>query len=1162
MALRLLYGSSVSRKTEAVYDALIERSAAHPDQNYIIVVPEQASLQVQEAIVRRHPKHAISNIDVLTFNRLAYRVFEETGTETREAMDDYGKIMLLRLVTIRLKEQLTVLRRGIDRIGTISELKSVISELAQYNISPDALAKKAEELENHPPLQKKLKDLALIYRTFMTAVHEKREIAEERTARLAETIGKWPGASRTTVAFDGFTGFTTPQYEVLRALLRNCPEVIAGVTVGSVELGAQEEGKKASADWLRENQEESALFHMSRTMTVNLKELAITESVGFSEETITENVPFSPEILHLERTVFRTAGRPYAGVNTAVRLLKARKRKDEVAWVLHEIMRGIREDGLRPRDFAVIAGDLQGDREEIEEQFSAAGIPCFIDQRKSLAEDPLIRLLLDALRAVDPDHAFGFDAVFSFAKNPIVVRYLEDQCGTEDPFSPFERIAEAENFARARGLRFRSQYEKEWSASGRSFAESRFPVINETRAALFGGLLDFDGRMKAAASLKERVEAVRLLLLDYRAEENLEALTRDVLTSPELADEYRRIHEKILTDLSRFEDIFEGETLEFGQFRAVLETGLQSLVMGHVPPTKDRVTVGDLRRTRLGNVRRLFVIGANEGVLPADHQSGGLLTDYDREILREKDIVLSATAREMAAEDRYYLYLLLTKPLEQLTLSYRTQGGDGSAMLPGELSGILKRTFEGLEEEDAEDSGLARLNSADSGIGILSSSMRDHLEKVRDGRRKSVPSEEERALFWWLREHSGEKEALERIFDGLYYSYQKNREMLSPETAGKLWSDTLNGSVSFFEKYAECPYAHFLNYGLKLEDRPEYEINAADLGTILHNSIDEIFKKTEEGTPWYDLEGEELETLIRTVVEKVVAETNNGIFNESERNKAQYGRILRIVTRTMKILSEQWKAGDYTNTKTECSFGYDRTLPGLTIPLKNGRTLALRGRIDRIDTAQDGNDIYVKIIDYKSSGRTLDYTKIWYGLQLQLPLYLRAAVEMEEREHPGANIIPGGLYYYGIDDPVVTPTANKPDPEELIREALLMQGLTNSDPKAVLKVDRDAEDRAGVVKSLKITKSGEVQKSAKSASGEQMKMIGAFSLNKTKEFAEDILSGQIPVRPYQLNQANGCRYCSFRGVCGFDRTIRGYDYHVLEKKDLTHIVQEEEGGAR
>ena len=1152
MALRLLYGSSVSQKTEVLYDMLIRDASRHPERNFMIVVPEQASLQVQEAIVLRHPRHAVSNIDILTFNRLAYRVFEETGAKTREILDDYGKIMLLRLVTLEHRNELSVLSRGISKPGMLDELKSVISELAQYNISPELLSKKAEELGSHPPLQKKLADLALIYRAFMTAVHENREIAEERIARLAECIGQWKGARNTTVAFDGFTGFTTPQYEVLRALLRECPEVIVGVTAGGPELSGGNQ-------WFDENEDASALFYMSRTLASGLKELAITENVEYSEASVSERGDFAPEILHIEAKLYRSGKAVYPGENEAVRLVKARRRKDEVAWVLHEIMKGIREDGLRPRDFAVIAGDLSGDREEVEEQFSAAGIPCFIDMRKPIGEDPLVRLLLDALRTATS--GFSFDAALSFAKNPIVIRYLEESLGTEDAFTPYERIAEVENFARARGFRFRPQYEKEWSASGRQFYQSRFPMINETKNTLFGGLFAFDDHMKAASSVRERIEAVRTLLQDYQVENALDFLSKDSPASEELAGEYRRVLEKILSDLGRFEAIFEGRDLDRETFSQVLEAGLQSLVMGHVPPTKDRVVIGDLRRTRLGKIRRLFVIGANEGVLPADHAGGGLLTDHDREILREEDIALSATAREMAAEDRYYLYLLLTKPLERLTILYRSQDDNGGGMLPGELAGMLKGLFPGLQEEETDRSFLSELNSREGGIGLVSASMREYLEKAREGRAQNPPGDEARALFRHIQADPLEKADLDRIFRGLFYAYRRDEEMLSPETAKRLWSGTLNGSVSFFEKYAEGPYGHFLNYGLKLEDPAEYEIDAADLGTVLHDTIDGIFSRTQDGTPWHQLGEEEREALIRDESEKVLSKVNNGIFLETARQKAQIGRVVRIVSRTMKALKEQWEAGSYEKTRTELSFGYDDALPGLTVPLSDGRKLALRGRIDRMDTLEEGNDIFVKIIDYKSTGRKLDFTKVWYGLQLQLPLYLRAAIEMEEREHPGANVIPGGLYYYGIKDPVVEvkDTTNPKTPEQLISDELRMSGVTNADPDAASKLDAELNGR--VVPGLQFKKSdGTPYKSANVASGGQLRALGDFAMKKAKELAEELILGRIPVQPYEYQKKNGCEYCSYKGICGFDRFIDGYQYKTLEPKKLEQIAPMEEPG--
>jgi ATP-dependent helicase/nuclease subunit B len=524
-------------------------------------------------------------------------------------------------------------------------------------------------------------------------------------------------------------------------------------------------------------------------------------------------------------------------------------------------------------------------------------------------------------------------------------------------------------------------------------------------------------------------------------------------------------------------------------------------------------------------------------------------------------VTLSATSKEMAAEDRFYLYLLLTIPSETLTVSYRSQGDDGSAMLPGELAGLMKAMFEGLTEEDPESAALSELNSAESGAGLLAASMRSYLEKAREGRLREGPKEPERALYQWLRAHPEHKEDLERIGEGLYYAYRKDREMLSKATAGKLFGDTLNGSVSFFEKYAECPYGHFLRYGLKLEERAEYEVSVADLGTVLHNSIDAVFKRTKTGTEWYELQGEERDALIREEVEKVLLETNNGIFTETSRKEAQQERIIRIVTRTIKTLAEQWKAGSYSITKTEKDFGYDEALPELMISLSDGRELKLRGRIDRIDVSEDGNDRTVKIIDYKSSQKKLDYTKVWHGVQLQLPLYLLAAVEMEEKEHPEANVIPGGLYYYEVKDPVVTieDSASPKTPEEVIAGQLRMKGVTNSDPAVAARIETALEGK--VVPGLTITKkTGALDARANTASGAQLRRLGEFARGKARDLAEELISGDIRVEPYQYGGKTGCEYCSFKGVCGFDKSVRGYRYKELEPKKLEDIAPEEEGG--
>ena len=178
MALGILCGSSVSVKNEKLYDTILREASAHPEYSYVLLVPEQASLYTQEEMVRRAKNHALMNIDILTFNRLAYRVFQALHEPERKILDDQGKLMLLRLVAREQEENLSVLRKNIRKAGYLEELKSLFSEFAQYNISPEKLRESTERLKEHPGLQKKLREFSALYGAFLQKLHQPLQTAD------------------------------------------------------------------------------------------------------------------------------------------------------------------------------------------------------------------------------------------------------------------------------------------------------------------------------------------------------------------------------------------------------------------------------------------------------------------------------------------------------------------------------------------------------------------------------------------------------------------------------------------------------------------------------------------------------------------------------------------------------------------------------------------------------------------------------------------------------------------------------------------------------------------------------------------------------------------------------------------------------------------------
>ncbi len=1169
--LQIIYGSSISYKTEAIYDELLREAAQNPDGRYIMLVPEQASLTVQQELVQRAPGHGLLNVDILTFNRLAYQVFEALGESGGNIIDETGKLMLLRLVVEQVAPELRVLKRNLKKEGFLEELKSVISELVQYNVSPEKLAKSAEELDGHPLLQKKLRDIAVIYREFMELLHRDYSMAEERMIHLAGVLKKWPAIGDTIIAMDGFTGFTPPQYEVLRVLLQSCPKVILGATMGSGRLP-------------EDHMNEEDLFHMSAHMTSEMKELAILCGAEIREITVDEEKSVSEAVRHLERALFVYPKKKLEEETEKVRILRAKNSRQEVEIVLSEILAAVR-NGAEYRDLAVICGDPSAYRDEIETQFARAGVPCFIDATQPLIANPLFLLIENVLAVFE--NSFSHDQVVNFLKNPLMIAYYEQNDGGTDTLSTYERVCEVENYALSLGLRGKNAYSGEFFKTPAQTSESRLETINRTKSVLLESVFTlYEAMTGENLTVRDLLTGLTMFLEHVHAYETMLEMSHRYEESGELLlkREYEQAYELLMNLFTEMDRILGGKALSADEFSDVLKAGMGAMSLGMVPPTKDRVVIGDLKRTRLGDVKKLYVIGANEGVLPKRPSEGGLLSEIDREIMGENKLKLAPGAREESFNAQFYLYLMLTKPSDSLFITYAVTGADGKSQLPSYLIGNLQSLFTGLEPESIT-SEIALVNSEEAGYEYLAEDLRIFRENAGGAEKRTAAllldrftkkgevaaecsktaavdgeTAEENTAAIEKAKTAEDALALEQrlsaVMDGLFYRY--NEETLLKETAEMLYRETISGSVTRLEHFAGCAFAHFMKYGLGLKERDEFEIDAADMGTLLHASIERFFSKARETNEvWYELTEERRREIAEAAAQEVAEEYNNDILKDSARNEYMIKRVARMADRTMWALTRQWEAGAFEKTEQEVHFTANDAPEILRMSLGDGLYLALNGQIDRMDTAEKDGRVYVKIIDYKSGRKELDLTKVFYGLQLQLPLYMEAAKALVKKDHPGVEIVPVGMYYYHIDDPIVAEKADI-DPLETIYGELKMKGLTNAD--AYSMVDRRMTKSSEVVAGLSLKTDGSFAKGAKVAEPEQMEELSNYALKKSGELAKEIMGGKIAVDPYRYKTESGCDFCAFKSVCGFDPRVEGYKKTPLSERTIEDFKQEPDDG--
>ena len=1161
MSIQLLLGGSGSGKTHRLYTDLIKDSMENPDTKYFAIVPEQFTMQTQKEIVTLHPNHGVMNIDIVSFQRLAYRVFEELAIVNPDVLDDMGKSMILRKVTGGKQKELPLYQSHLNQNGFIGQLKSMLSELYQYGITPDMLEAKIPETTS-PMLRQKLEDISVIYKAFQEYIRDRYITTEEILDVLCRHLPESKLIRDSVITLDGYTGFTPVQYRLLDLFLRYSRRVVVTVTV---DPAVPERGKRGVQD----------LFYMSCEMIDKLNALArqnhvkrepdivldehpavryrrgakrraeqearVERKAQAGQEALTVS-PASSALDFLEQNLYRYSGRVYSGKAEEIRLVQAVNPAEEISCVVREIGKMLRE-GYRYRDMAVITGDIGSFAGELIHQFDASEIPYFLDDKKSILKNPMVELVRAALETIQKD--FSYETMFRYLRTGLVVKPEDER-----------KLDRLENYVIAMGIRGHKRWNTPWEGWYRGGRDLNLEELNQLREEIMAPLTAFiEAFREEGRTVRTMSEAVVRLLEALSVEEKMLARESAFQEQGEfgLSKEYGQVYGLVVDLMDRLARLLGEEKVSRREYAEILDAGFSEIEVGLIPAAVDRIVVGDITRTRLDHIKILFFIGVNDGIVPQKKENSSLFTDKEREFLGSHHIELAPTVRVESFRQRFYLYLALTKPEERLYLSYSAMDASGKSLRPSILLGELKKLFPQLTAVAASDEAAGIPFSIREARGRLTRGLRNYGISREDS--------EFLELFRHFMMNEEQRESVEKLVDAAFYAYEERG--IGKMAAKALYGTVLGGSVTRLEQYASCAYAHFLNYGLELAERQQYELAAMDIGNLFHDSIDLCFKRMkEQGGDWKTIGEEERKALVHGVVTEVTEEYVNTILKSSARNAWLARKVEKITDRTIWALAEQLKKGDFTPVGFEVSFSAADNLKAMKIPLSEAEALHLKGRIDRMDLCEDEEHIYVKIIDYKSGGTSFDLTALYYGLQLQLVVYMDAALEMEERRNPDKTVIPAGIFYYNISDPVIEREGDM-SPEAIDRrilKELRMNGLVNSELEVISHLDHEIETESDVIPVA--MKNGLIQEAKSSvAGGNRFSALKRYVNEKLKTEGREILDGVVAVNPYKQGNKTACDYCPYHAVCGFDLKTSGFGFRKfkpLKSEEIWPVIEGEQ----
>lgn len=1136
MSLRFYFGPSGSGKSHRIYEEIMQRAAQEPGRNFLIIVPDQFTMQTQKDLVMHSDRGGILNIDVLSFGRLSHRILEEVGTKEMPVLDDTGKSLVLQKIAADLKEQLPAMGSLLHKQGYIHEVKSAISEFMQYGISTQDMDKLIASAEKRGALAMKLRDLKTLYRGFQDYIRDHFITTEETLDVLRRSLVKSKILPDSVVVFDGFTGFTPIQNRLIQELMRVCEETIVTVTIGEEEDPYQMDG-------------EQKLFHLSKKTVADLVKLAAEAEVTRGEDVFVKGGPNrfteAPALCYLEQNLFRYQYEPYTEKQHEIHMFEALSPREEVHQTALYIRKLIREEGLTYRDIAVVIGDLEGYASYVETEFGQLEIPCFLDRTRGIVLNPMIEYIKSALQLYIRD--FSYDTVFHFLRS-----------GMADISR--EEIDELENYVirtGARGYRtysrlFTRKTEEMQQGSGQEDterAEETLERLNRIRQQ-FADTVEIL-HMAPRAKAGEYVDHLYDFLEQNQVQQKLLNYQQRFEQEGDLAKarEYAQIYRLVMDLLDQIYELLGEEEISLQEFADILEAGFGEITVGTIPQNVDRIVVGDMERTRLKQVKVLFFLGVNDGNIPKNASKGGIISDMDREFLIESGTEMAPSPRQQMYIQRLYLYLNMTKPSQRLYLSYAKVNSDGKGIRPSYLIDTVRKLFPQLAVEYPQNrSRLEQIEGRQEGARYLAEELREYA----DG---TLREEERQDFYLMYRAYEADPEGRDRLTAAAFRRYKESG--LSRIVARALYGRQLENSVSRLETYAACACRHFLQYGLSLQEREEFGFEVSDMGNVYHAVLENFAGKlAESGRTWWDFDENFATQAIKEAVEGYAATYGETVLYSSARNEYAITRMSRILTRTVLTLQQHLKQGSFQPDDYELSFRFAEDLDSIHVDLSEEEKMHLQGRIDRIDVSEDAEHVYVKVIDYKSGNKKFDLAALYYGLQLQLVVYMNAAMELESRKHPDKEIVPAALLYYHIDDPTIeTPVElTQEQINEEILTKLRMNGVVNSDPAVVERLDRFLQDKSKVIPVEK-KKDGSFSARSGILSREELHVVSAYVDTKIRQIGREILDGKIAANPYEKGNEEACTYCAYKKVCGFDGSIPGYEKRQLEDLDKQTLMQ-------
>ncbi len=1118
MPVEFILGRAGSGKTTYCYSQIEDELGKDHYTDIMMLVPEQFNLQTQINLSKRlYP--GLLRVEVISFNTLSREVFKEVGKPEIPIIDDLERIMILKKIIEDHKKELIFFKKNIHHIGFIESINHLITLFEQDAVDHKVLQEIITDKLATPLFKSKFQDIQLIYKYFESYITGQFITLEKTLSLLAQTIHKSNKLSDALIWVDGFYGFTPTQIYIIKELIKKSKGL--KITFPSDKVY---EGKEKIT--------ETNPFYESIKTYQKLMQICEEESITYKTRYLLadhfKDSGIAKEIIHIEKNYFNTYTVPFNEKAEHLSLELYTNKNEELERTAQTISELISNKGYRYHDIAIMVGDLCTYKSSIQSVFKEYDIPYFLDMKRNIRTNSLVASIESVLEVITSN--YSYKSMMSLLRTYMLSPDMED-------------VDLLDNYILAYGIKGKKKWHEVWSSDLEEIAQQE--RINAIRESVLKPIDALEGRIKELTS-NGHIQVVDMTRSIYYFLEDIKAYDLLQKYVAQYQREYNRLLElentqiwdQVIEVFERLVTILGEERVTVSTYKKVLSTSFSYLKMGIIPPTQDQVLVGTVDRTRLPRIKAEFILGTNEGIIPSISSQSDLFSDMDKVTLNAlckkgdyvKERFCDAVVSQPIYASNFSVYTALTRATHKLYISAVLADENGKSLRPSLVYYKIKKMFK-IEPKPKEKQLLDNVNRPLPTFGYIGTLLREYIE----GR---ITQTDWQDIVSWYFENETWHDRLVGLSSYLFYTNQQH--YLDEETTKRLYTSTLSTSISKLESFRSCACSYFMRYGIKAEERKIFSLDHAQIGTLFHAALEQYPKELNVlETTWKDASKEQITIAVKNATSFAMAQYYR-MYKETAKLKYTNSQLEKMTKRAIDALTAHIKNSEFTPINYEVSFAEGKMLPPIQIDIDEERKIVITGQIDRVDVYyKDMAHSYIKILDYKTGNKNFNLLEVYYGLQLQLLLYLDAYLKLS------ADYEPGGVFYFHINHPYVNYRVGMSD--EDIETAKLKQfklsGLALEELEVIHALDKE---NTGHTIPVSFNKDGTIKKGSSVANAEQFKGIEDHIIQTIKSLGKQILEGKVSARPFKMGDKHPCLYCKYSAICQFDENMPDNAYDKLE----------------